>query len=46
MPMDFIPDMLPIVGFLDDVAVLATVINSLQTELAAYRKWKRNAGAA
>lgn len=46
MPADFIPDMIPIVGFLDDVAVLATVINSLQTELAAYRKWKKNTGAA
>ena len=36
--MDFIPDAIPLIGFLDDLAVLTTVINSLQAELLKYRK--------
>lgn len=46
VPTDFIPDVLPVVGFVDDLAVLTTVVNALQSELATYRKWKRSAGAA
>ncbi len=42
IPIDFIPDIIPFVGFLDDVAVLTTIINSLQGELMAYRNWKKN----
>jgi len=41
IPMDLIPDFLPVVGLLDDFAVLATIINSLQGELADYRNWKK-----
>lgn len=40
IPSDFIPDILPIVGLIDDVAILTTIINSLQEELAKYRNWK------
>ncbi|UCD81977.1 MAG: DUF1232 domain-containing protein [Desulfobacterales bacterium] len=40
IPLDLIPDYLPIVGLLDDYAVLSTIINSLQKELAEYRSWK------
>jgi len=40
IPLDVIPDYLPIVGLLDDYVVLSTIINSLQEELAAYRSWK------
>jgi curved DNA-binding protein CbpA len=40
MPLDLIPDYIPIVGLLDDFAVLTAVINSLQDELADYRKYK------
>lgn len=42
IPTDFIPDFIPFVGLLDDVAVLTTIINSLQGELLAYRNWKKN----
>jgi uncharacterized membrane protein YkvA (DUF1232 family) len=41
IPMDLIPDFLPVIGLLDDFAVLSTIINSLQGELAAYRHWKK-----
>jgi uncharacterized membrane protein YkvA (DUF1232 family) len=42
VPLDLIPDYIPIAGLLDDFAVLAAIINSLQDELAAYRKFKDN----
>jgi len=40
VPLDLIPDYLPIVGLLDDFAVLSAIINSMQDELADYRKFK------
>jgi curved DNA-binding protein CbpA len=40
VPLDLIPDYIPFVGFLDDIAILTTIINSLQGELKKYRKWK------
>ena len=40
IPLDLIPDYLPIIGLLDDFAVLSAIINSLQDELAKYRKFK------
>ena len=40
VPLDLIPDYLPVIGLLDDFAVLSAIINSLQDELAAYRKYK------
>jgi curved DNA-binding protein CbpA len=41
MPLDLIPDYIPIVGLLDDFAVLSAIINSLQDELAEYRRSKK-----
>ena len=43
MPLDCIPDFTPIVGFLDDLAVITLIINTLQKELLAYRIWKKEA---
>ncbi len=40
IPLDFIPDYIPIVGLLDDFAVLSAIINSMQAELSDYRKFK------
>ena len=40
IPLDFIPDYIPIVGLLDDFAVLSAIINSMQEELLEYRKFK------
>lgn len=40
IPTDLIPDFLPIVGLVDDVAILTTIINSMQGELTKYRNWK------
>jgi len=43
IPLDLIPDYIPIVGLLDDYVVLSTIINSLQKELAEYSEWKNSA---
>lgn len=40
VPMDLIPDYLPVIGYLDDLAVLTTIVNSLQEEIEKYRNWK------
>ncbi len=40
LPVDLIPDFIPIVGYLDDLAVLTTIMNSLKGEINAYRSWK------
>ena len=41
-PLDVIPDYLPILGFVDDAAVFSLVISSFQSEIDAYRKWKKS----
>ena len=41
IPMDFIPDFIPLAGFLDDASVLGMVISSLKNELDSYRQWKK-----
>ena len=46
IPTDFIPDLIPMVGFLDDLAVLSTVMSVLQGELLEYRNWKQGQGDA
>ncbi len=40
IPTDLIPDFLPVVGLLDDIALLTTIIKSMQGELQKYRSWK------
>ena len=42
LPMDFLPDFLPLVGFIDDITVLTMIINSLREELIKYRVWKKD----
>ena len=40
LPADLIPDFIPLVGYLDDLAVLTTIMNSLKGEINEYRSWK------
>lgn len=40
LPADFIPDFIPVIGYLDDLAVLTTIMNSLNKEIREYRIWK------
>lgn len=39
-PLDALPDWLPMVGFIDDLAVLAWVLRTWSDELAAFRAWR------
>jgi uncharacterized membrane protein YkvA (DUF1232 family) len=40
LPVDLIPDFIPLVGYLDDLAVLTTIMNSLKGEINEYQAWK------
>lgn len=39
-PLDFIPDVIPGLGFTDDVAVVVWVVKKIRDELPAFRAWE------
>ena len=41
LPADLVPDFIPVIGYLDDLAVLTTIMNSLKKEICDYRLWKK-----
>jgi len=41
LPADLVPDFIPVIGYLDDLAVLTTIMNSLKKEIFDYRLWKK-----
>ena len=42
MPLDVIPDVLPIVGFTDDITVFGFVLAGFSAELDSYKNWKQS----
>ena len=40
LPADLIPDFIPVIGYLDDLAVLKTIMNTLNKEIGEYRIWQ------
>ena len=46
LPFDFIPDMLPVLGFTDDAAVLATAIRLVATHIAPEHRQAAQAALA
>ena len=40
-PIDLVPDMLIGIGFVDDAAVIHAVIQSLHSDLIAFREWEK-----
>jgi len=43
--LDLIPDIIPVLGFVDDIAVLAWVAHQVRRDLAAYLSWEAGVGA-
>lgn len=42
MPLDLIPDFIPVTGMVDDFAVVMWVYNQLQNEIEAFKLWESN----
>ena len=40
-PIDIIPDILPIIGFTDDTAILLYVLNMVGKEIDNFKEWER-----
>ncbi len=41
LPVDLVPDFIPLAGYLDDLAVLTTIAGSLKMEIDRHRTWKK-----
>ena len=41
-PFDLMPDFVPGIGFLDDMAMVALVVGSMRRDIAAYARWRRS----
>lgn len=39
MPFDLIPDFIPVIGFVDDIAVISVSLKMVSDELKEYKKW-------
>lgn len=43
-PLDFVPDVLPIIGYIDDVSVFMTLISLAEKDLNEFEEWKATQG--
>ncbi|HJN08936.1 MAG TPA: YkvA family protein [Pirellulaceae bacterium] len=41
-PLDLVPDAIPMLGWLDDVTLLAFIIRSIKPDLEAFRHWEKS----
>ena len=42
-PIDLIPDIIPVVGYVDDVFVLSMVYDQVEADLKRYKEWRDDA---
>lgn len=40
LPMDLVPDFIPVAGFTDDAAAFALAVQQLSSEVKSYKAWK------
>lgn len=40
MPIDAMPDLIPVTGFLDDIAVVIWIFNTFKAEIDAFEAWE------
>ncbi|CAI8800361.1 YkvA family protein [Methylocaldum szegediense] len=40
-PVELIPDVIPMIGYLDDIAVMAVVLKLVKAELEKYAAWRK-----
>ena len=40
MPIDLIPDFLPLIGYSDDLSVIAWFVTTLQSEITRFKSWE------
>lgn len=45
-PIDLVPDFIPVLGLLDDVALLAWFMSSIKTEMDKFNDWEKTARAS
>ncbi len=45
-PIDFIPDLLPVLGFADDIAVVLWVVKSCAADIEKFREWEQTQAQA
>jgi len=43
-PVDAVPDVIPVVGYVDDALVVAYVVHLLSQDIAKYRAWRKGQG--
>lgn len=41
-PIDLVPDFIPVIGFLDDAAVVALCLKAVDVDLQNYLEWKKD----
>lgn len=41
-PVDLIPDVTPVVGFLDDIGVIKLTIDAVKSDIDKYEEWKKS----
>lgn len=44
-PVDLVPDFIPVIGFLDDLALLSWFVDKFQDEIARFREWEKTHAA-
>jgi len=43
-PFDVIPDVIPFVGYVDDISVFGFVLAAFKSDIEAYKEWKKQTG--